>query len=90
VSQAVASEITLKNGRSQQDNFHQYEIVRMSAAPKRIVVHVMPSDSYDMPLCGVGESGVPVIAPALMNAINSATGRRIRRLPLRHQLSAPV
>ena len=90
LSQAMVSEITFKNGRSQQDNFHQYEIVRMNLAPKRIVVHVMPSDSYDMPLGGVGEPGVPVIAPALMNAINAATGKRIRRLPLRDQLSAPV
>ena len=90
LSQAIVSEITFKNGRSQQDNFHQFEIVRMNLAPKRIVVHVLPSDSYDMPLGGVGEPAVPVMAPALMNAINAATGRRIRRLPLRDQLSAPV
>ena len=79
LSQAVVSEITFKNGRAQQDNFHQFEIVRMNAAPKRIVVHLIPSDSYDMPLGGVGEPGVPVIAPALMNAINAATGKRIRQ-----------
>ena len=71
LSQAIVSEITFKNGRAQQDNFHQFEIVRMNMAPKRIVVHVIPSDSYDMPLGGVGEPGVPVIAPALMNAINA-------------------
>ena len=90
LSQAIVSEVTFKGGRSQQDNFHQYEIVRMNMAPKKIVVHVMPAESYDMPLGGVGEPGVPVIAPALMNAINAATGKRIRRLPLRDQLSAPV
>ncbi|MCE9661005.1 MAG: molybdopterin-dependent oxidoreductase [Burkholderiales bacterium] len=87
LSQAVVSEITFKNGRAQQDNFHQYEIVRMNAAPKKIVVHIIPSESYDLPLGGVGEPGVPVIAPALMNAISAATGKRIRRLPLRDQLS---
>ena len=47
LSQAVVSEITFKNGRSQQDNFHQFEIVRTNVAPKRIVVYVIPSDSYD-------------------------------------------
>jgi isoquinoline 1-oxidoreductase subunit beta len=90
LSQALVSEITFKNGRAEQDNFHQFEIVRMNAAPKRIVVHFVSADAYDKPLGGVGEPGVPVIAPALMNAINAATGKRIRQLPLRNQLSAPV
>jgi isoquinoline 1-oxidoreductase beta subunit len=85
VSQAVLSEVTFKKGRAQQDNFHQFEVARMNLAPRRIVVHIMPS-TYDVPLGGAGEPGVPVIAPALMNAIHAATGRRIRALPLRNQL----
>ncbi|MET0540248.1 MAG: xanthine dehydrogenase family protein molybdopterin-binding subunit [Variovorax sp.] len=86
LSQAVVSEITFKNGRVEQDNFHQFEVVRMNMAPKKIVVHIMPS-AYEVPLGGVGEPGVPVVAPALMNAIAAATGKRIRQLPLRAQLA---
>jgi isoquinoline 1-oxidoreductase subunit beta len=86
LSQAVLSEISFKNGRVQQDNFHQFEVARMALAPKKIVVHLMPS-TFDAPLGGVGEPGVPVIAPALTNAIAAATGKRVRELPLRGQLS---
>lgn len=87
LSQAVMSEITFKNGRVEQDNFHQFEVARMNLAPKKIVVHIMPS-AYDVPMGGVGEPGVPVVAPALMNAIAAATGRRIRQLPLGAQLAS--
>ena len=89
LSQAVVSEITFKNGRVEQDNFHQFEVVRMNLAPRKIVVHIMPS-AYDVPLGGVGEPGVPVVAPALMNAIAAATGKRIRQLPLRAQLGSAI
>jgi isoquinoline 1-oxidoreductase beta subunit len=87
LSQAVVSEITFKDGRAEQDNFHQFEVARMNLAPKKIVVHIMPS-TYDTPLGGVGEPGVPVVAPALLNAIAAATGKRIRQLPLRGQLGS--
>jgi isoquinoline 1-oxidoreductase beta subunit len=87
ISQAVMSEITFKNGRVEQDNFHQFEVARMNLAPKKIAVHIIPSASYDQPMGGVGEPGVPVVAPALMNAIAAATGRRIRQLPLATQLA---
>lgn len=82
---AVLGEISFKDGKVQQDNFHMYEVARMSLAPKEVAVHlVTPPGS--VPLGGVGEPGVPPIAPALCNAIFAATGKRIRSLPVRWQL----
>jgi isoquinoline 1-oxidoreductase beta subunit len=85
---ALTSEITFKNGRAQQNNFDGYEIVRIDAAPKEIRVHLVPSGDYAGPLGGVGEPGVPPVAPAIANAVFAATGRRVRQLPIRGQAAS--
>jgi isoquinoline 1-oxidoreductase beta subunit len=76
---ALKTEITLENGRVQQTNFHDYQMLRMFESPQ-IEVHIVPSEQNPT---GVGEPSVPPVAPALTNAIFAATGKRIRRLPIR-------
>lgn len=76
---ALHGEITLDKGRVQQHNFYDYEMVRMGAAPE-VVVHIIPSTEAPS---GVGEPGVPPVAPAVANAVFALTGERLRKLPLR-------
>jgi isoquinoline 1-oxidoreductase beta subunit len=73
-------EITLKEGRAQQSNFHDYRLMRLAEMPKVELV-VSPSGGF---WGGVGEPGQAAMAPAVANAIFFATGRRIRSLPLRN------
>lgn len=76
---ARTGEITLANGRVEQTNFHEYPVSRMNEAPLEIKVDLVDSTA---PPAGVGEPGVPPFMPALCNAIFSATGKRVRELPL--------
>jgi isoquinoline 1-oxidoreductase beta subunit len=71
--------ITIDKGRVQQSNFHDYPMLRINEMPA-VEVHIIPSGE---PAGGVGEPGVPPLAPAVCNAIFAGTGKRIRKLPIR-------
>lgn len=88
VSIAQMSDITFENGEVEQSNFDSFEIARMNTSPRDIRVHLVGDEPYDAPLGGVGEPGLPPIAPALANAVFAATGQRIRALPIGDQLSS--
>jgi isoquinoline 1-oxidoreductase beta subunit len=78
---ACFSQITTTNGAVDQSNFNDYKVTRLSEGPLDIHVHLVEDYVNELP-CGVGEPGVPPYAPALLNAIFQATGKRIRTLPL--------
>jgi isoquinoline 1-oxidoreductase beta subunit len=78
LSAALFSEITLKDGRVEQSNFHDYRVLRMNEMPL-VEVHLIPDG--DKPT-GVGEPGTPPVAPAVANALYALTKKRVRTLPL--------
>jgi len=79
MSLALFGKISTKEGAIEQNNFFDYQMTRMKDAPK---IHINIVDAMHEPPTGVGEPGVPVIAPAICNAIFNATGERVRSLPL--------
>src|SRR5690606_23306065 len=82
LSAALSGAITFKDGRVEQGNFHEYPIVRMNQMPA-VDVQIVPTNATRP--TGIGEPGVPVIAPALANALASLNGQPVRALPLSAQ-----
>jgi len=78
LSAALHGKITLTDGHVDQTNFHQYKVLRINEMPRVIEVYVVQSTN---PPTGVGEPGLPPIAPAVANAVRAATGIKLRKLP---------
>ena len=79
IGATLKSEITVNKGKVDQSNYDNYKVLRMDEMP-RIDVHIIKNNEYPG---GVGEPGLPPIAPAITNAVYAATGKRIRKLPIR-------
>jgi len=79
LSSVLKDEITVEKGRVAQGNYDDYRILTIEDMPK-VEVHIIPSTES---VGGIGEPGLPPVAPALCNAIFAATGKRIRRLPIK-------
>ena len=79
LSAALSGEITIKDGKIEQGNFHQYEVLRMPQAPKVETIIMLSAEPPE----GMGEPAVPPVAPAVANAVFALTGQRLRSLPLR-------
>lgn len=87
LSAALSGEITFKDGRPEQSNFHDYTILRIDEVPPVETAIVPSGDRYSQKWGGIGETGLPPVAAALANAVFAATGKRIRTLPLKaHKL----
>lgn len=84
LSVALGQAITVSGGRIDQQNFDRYQMMRMDMAPPEIEVHIVDSSAAPS---GMGEMGIPPLAPALCNAIFAASGKRIRALPIGDQLT---
>jgi isoquinoline 1-oxidoreductase beta subunit len=87
IGNTLYGEISFKEGRPVQSNYTDYLVARIDVAPRELNVYIVPSAGLPG---GVGEPGVPPVAPALCNAIFAATGRRIRSLPVGKQLAGGI
>lgn len=79
MSLALYSQITFKDGIAQQSNFHDYRLTRMPDAPRKIHVEMLQNEEKPG---GIGEPGLPPVAPAIFNAVFALTGKRVRQSPL--------
>lgn len=75
----IKGAITIKDGQAEQSNFHDFPVLRMDEMPE-VEVYIVPSTAAPT---GIGEVGVPPVAPAVANAVAAATGKRVRTLPIR-------
>ena len=79
LSAALGGEITIRNGKVEQSNYHDYPVLRMAEAPRVDTIIIASAEHPE----GVGEPGVPPVAPAVANAVFKLSGQRLRSLPLR-------
>nr|WP_221765622.1 xanthine dehydrogenase family protein molybdopterin-binding subunit [Methyloradius palustris] len=84
ITAALWGEVTFKDGRTEQSNFHNYRLMRINEAP---IVEVYVVDSHESP-GGLGEPGTSAVMPAVANAVFAATGKRVRKLPIVNSLKA--
>ncbi|GAB3278443.1 xanthine dehydrogenase family protein molybdopterin-binding subunit [Parahaliea aestuarii] len=84
LSVALLGQIDFEGGAVKQSNYHDYPVARIQHTPKTIRSHIVPSEALP---AGVGEPGVPPVAPSIANAVFAATGKRIRELPLSQHFS---